>query len=171
MKYKIIATGEVFPTNELQARFPNVSFAPTLDQVVLDYFGLAVVPDDAADIAAALDRAKASMNLKINVWRAQANQTSFTHLGNEIACDALSRSDIDAVAGSVALTGVFPVGFPHAWKAMDNSYLPLPDVAAFKAMYASMAQQGTVNFGRSQTLKAAVVAATSIEQITAITWS
>lgn len=121
-------------------------------------------------IASNLAAAKIAKNAQINEWRAQANQTSFTHSGKQIACDALSRSDIDAVAGSIALSGAFPVGFPGAWKAMDNTYLMLPDVDAFKAMYASMTLQGTINFGQSQTLKTALAAATTIAEVNAIAW-
>lgn len=117
-----------------------------------------------------LAEAKAAKNLQINDWRATANQTYFTHGGKQIACDQLSRSDIDAVANSIALTGAFPAGFPGVWKAMDNTYISLPDVAAFKAMFASMTLQGTVNFGHSQDLKTALAAATTVEQIDAIVW-
>ncbi|MFZ2306846.1 MAG: DUF4376 domain-containing protein [Rhodoferax sp.] len=135
--------------------------------------GLTWVADPAPtpeEIASALASAKAAKNLMINRWRMDANQTSFAHAGKTIACDPLSRSDIDAVAGSISLTGELPAGFPGAWKAVDNSYLMLPDVAAFKAMYASMTLQGTSNFSHSQTLKAALAAATTVEQVNAITW-
>lgn len=132
--------------------------------------GLTLYVNTPAEDASALVAAKVARNTLINAWRAAANQTYFVHAGKQIACDALSRSDIDAVAGSVSLNGAFPVGFPGAWKAVDNSYLSLPDVAAFKAMYASMTLQGTINFEHSQTLKAALAAATSLEEITAITW-
>lgn len=128
---------------------------------------VALAPEVIAERLAAL---KAAKNLQINQWRAQANQTHFAHGGKQIACDALSRSDIDAVAGSVALTGAFPAGFPGAWKAIDNSYIMLPDVAAFKAMYASMTAQGSVNFGQSQALKAQLAAATTAAQVAAIVW-
>lgn len=113
---------------------------------------------------------RAEVLAKINIWRAQANQSTFTHLGKVIACDALSRSDIDAVAGSIALKSAFPAGFPGAWKAVDNSYFLLPNVAAFVAMYDSMTAQGTANFTHSQALKAAVAAATTTEQLNAIVW-
>lgn len=122
------------------------------------------------EIASELAAAKVAKNNQINAWRAAANQTYFVHAGKQIACDALSRSDIDAVAGSVALTGAFPANFPNGWKAMDNTYLSLPDVAAFKDMYASMTLRGTLNFGRSQTLKASLAAATTLAQVEAITW-
>ena len=134
------------------------------DATIEDY----VAPAPSAEVIAA---AKVAKNLQINVWRGAANQTFFTHAGKQIACDALSRSDIDAVAGSIALNGTFPVGFPGAWKAMDNSYIVLADVAAFKSMYASMTVQGTVNFGQSQSLKATLAAATTLAQIDAVVWA
>jgi hypothetical protein len=114
--------------------------------------------------------AKAAKNQLINEWRLAANQTTFPYAGKLIACDALSRSDIDAVAGSVGLSGEFRPGFPGAWKAVDNSYVALPNIAAFKAMYAAMVDQGTANFMHSQTLKAALAAAETIEQIDEIVW-
>lgn len=122
------------------------------------------------ELAAQLVAVKAAKNLQITLWRAAENQSYFTYAGKQIACDALSRSDIDAVANSIALTGGFPAGFPNAWKAMDNSYVAIPDVDTFKALHAAMTDQGTVNFGRSQTLKAALAAATTVEQIDAIVW-
>lgn len=124
-----------------------------------------------SEIAALLVLAKTGKNMQINEWRGQANQTSFTHAGKQIACDPLSRSDIDAVASSIALTGTFPASFPGAWKAMDNSYIVLANVAAFKAMYASMTAQGTANFARSQSLKTALAGATTIAQVNAIQWA
>ena len=93
----------------------------------------ALTASGQAAVDAILSTLKTAKNLQINEWRATANQTYFTHMGKQVACDELSRSDIDAVAGSISLSGVFPAGFPGAWKAMDNSYIMLPDVAAFKA--------------------------------------
>lgn len=121
-------------------------------------------------IASQLAPAKTAKNTQINQWRADANQTSFPHAGKQVACDALSRSDIDAVANSIALTGAFPAGFPGAWKAVDNSYIMLPNVDAFKALHASMTAQGTINFGHSQDLKAALAAATDVGAVNAIVW-
>lgn len=113
---------------------------------------------------------KAAKNTQINQWRAAANQSYFTYSGKQIACDALSRGDIDAVTGVIALTGAFPAGFPGAWKATDNSYVMLPDVDAFKAMHAAMTAQGTANFMHAQTLKTALAAATTQADIDAIVW-
>lgn len=117
-----------------------------------------------------LDALKRVKNVQINQWRADANLTSFVHLGKQIACDALSRSDIEGVAGNISLMGSFPAGFPNAWKAMDNTYIQLPTVAAFKDMYASMTAQGTTNFARSLQLKTMLSSAQSVQEIDAIKW-
>lgn len=129
-----------------------------------------ISPLSAEEIASKLAEAKTVKTAQINEWRFKANMSTFVHAGKVIACDSLSRSDIDAVAGSISLTGAFPSGFPGAWKAVDNTYIPLPDIASFKAMYASMTQQGTANFARSQALKATLASATTVEQVEAITW-
>jgi hypothetical protein len=113
---------------------------------------------------------KVARNAEINTWRAAANVSTFPHAGKVIACDALSRSDIDGVANHIALFGTFPAGFPGAWKAVDNTLIPLPDVDAFRAMYASMTAQGTENFNHSQSLKAALALATTPEEVAAIEW-
>lgn len=134
------------------------------------YWKWLVKPMLASHIEYQLKSAKDAKNLEINSWRAQANQSTFTHQGKEIACDALSRSDIDAVASHIALTGSFPQNFPMAWKAVDNQYILLPDVAAFKAMYSSMTKRGADNFEKAQNLKTALKNATTLEQIEAIQW-
>jgi hypothetical protein len=113
---------------------------------------------------------KATKNTEINLARAAANQTTFPYLGKLIACDPLSRSDIDAVANSIGLTGTFPDGFPMAWKAVDNSYISIPDVSAFKALYAAMVAEGTSNFNKSQQLKATLASAVTEVDIGAIVW-
>jgi hypothetical protein len=117
-----------------------------------------------------LDDLKALKNDEINAARLRANQTSFWHAGKEVACDALSRSDIDATNGYVGLYGALPEGWPGGWKARDNSYLLIADVAAWKAFFSSMFAQGNANFARAQQLKAELASAATPEQIAAITW-
>lgn len=113
---------------------------------------------------------KAVRNAYINDERARANLGTFGHAGKEFACDALSRGDIDGVNGYVALTGNLPPGFPGAWKAVDNSYLPLSDVAAWTAFYADMVAAGAANFAYAQQLKAQLAAATTAEEVAAVVW-
>lgn len=130
----------------------------------------AIVPPTPEEIAVQFTALKTAKNLQINDWRGTANKTHFPHGGKLIACDDLSRGDIDAVANSIALTGAFPAGFPGAWKATDNSYIMLPNVDAFKAMHAAMTAQGTANFMHAQTLKTALASATTEAQVNAIVW-
>lgn len=120
--------------------------------------------------AADLTALKLAKNLEINQWRADANLTTFPHAGKLVACDALSRSDIEGVAGNISLMGAFPAGFPNGWKAVDNTIIPLPTIQSFKDMYASMTLQGTLNFARSQELKQALNLAQTPEAIAAIKW-
>lgn len=128
--------------------------------------GVELAPTPAVDLASI----KAAKNGQINAWRASANLSTFPHAAKEIACDALSRSDIDGVANNIALFGVFPEGFPGGWKATDNTMIPLADVDAFRAMYASMTRQGTDNFNHAQDLKAQLAAASTPEEVAAIVW-
>lgn len=106
----------------------------------------------------------------INLWRTTANQGYFTFSNKQIACDQLSKDDINGVNGEVSLTGALPDNFPMAWKCIDNTYVPIPDVATWTLFYKAMVQQGTTNFLHAQELKAAVASATSLEELDAISW-
>ena len=106
----------------------------------------------------------------INQARAKANQSSFTYNGKQIAADRLSRSDIDAVLGAVTLNNEMPAGWLGGWKAMDNTYVSIPDVATWKVFYTAMVSQGTANFNHSQRLKARLEAATTNAEVEAIVW-
>lgn len=114
--------------------------------------------------------AKDAKNLEIDEARASANQTFFVYGGKQISCNSLSRSDIDAINGSVALNGTMPPNWPGAWKAIDKSFVLIPDVATWKAFYAAMVDQGMANFAHSQALKTQLAAATTAAQIAAVTW-
>lgn len=117
-----------------------------------------------------LDDLKAAKTAEINAARLAANLSTFTHTGKQIACDQLSRSDIDGTNGFVALYGALPPGWPGGWKAVDNSYVLIADVAAWKGFYASMFAAGNANFARAQALKALLAAAATAEDVAAIQW-
>jgi len=117
-----------------------------------------------------LGELKAAKNEEINAWRARANLSTFPFAGKHFSCDTLSRSDIDAVANHIALFGTYPDGFPGGWKTVDNSIFPLPDIDAFRDLFASMTAQGTENFNHSQHLKEQLEAAETPEAVEAIRW-
>lgn len=117
-----------------------------------------------------LEKIKFDKNQEINIARLAANQGTFMFQGKVIACDPLSRSDIDGVNGIVALTGNLPNSFPNAWKAMDNTYVSIPNRETWTSFYGAMVNQGVVNFNHSQSLKAALALATTPEEVNAISW-
>lgn len=119
--------------------------------------------------APSLDDLKAAKRSEINNARFTANSTSFPYAGKLIACDALSRGDIDGVLG-VALRGSMPPGWPGVWKATDNTYVSMPDPASFLSMYDAMVAQGAANFLRSEQLKAQVAAATTADEVEGVEW-
>ena len=113
---------------------------------------------------------KAAKNDEINAARLAANFSTFEYAGKLIACDQLSRSDIDGTNGYVALHGALPLGWPGAWKTVDNSYVLLPDVDAWKAFYGSMFAAGNANFAHAQALKTLLAAAATVPEVEAIQW-
>jgi hypothetical protein len=113
---------------------------------------------------------KAAKNLYINEARLKANYTSFQYSGKSIAADQLSRGDIDGVNGEVSLTNEMPANWQGAWKAIDNTYVGIPDVATWTLFYKAMVGQGSINFAHAQGLKAQLAAATTIEEVEAIVW-
>jgi hypothetical protein len=113
---------------------------------------------------------KSSKEEEINKARLAANCTYFMHLGHKIACDSLSRSDIDGTNGEVTNNGAFPSGWPGGWKTLDGGFLTISTIADWKAFYSSMWAQGAANFAKAQQLKSALASATTPEQVAAISW-
>ena len=129
-----------------------------------------VIPPSAEVAAQIFASAKISKNNQINTWRLEASRGTFEHGGKVFACDELSRSDIDGITSFVSLYGALPPGWPGAWKTKDNSFLPVTTVAGWKSFVASMVAQGNANFAKAQNLKAQLAAATTLAEVSAITW-
>lgn len=113
---------------------------------------------------------KTAKNLYISASRLKANQSTFTFTGKQIAVDPLSRGDIDAVHGIVVLSNGMPDKWVGGWKAVDNTFVSIPDVATWALFYKSMVGQGSINFAHAQDLKAQLAAATTIAEVDAIVW-
>lgn len=125
------------------------------------------LPDAQTD---QLAHAKAVGRARINAAWAAADAGTFAHTGVVIDCGPESRRHIETINGYVAGAGAFPLGWPGQWKARDNSYVPLPDVTAWRSFYAAMVAQGLQNFARAQTLKALIDAAPDLAAVQAIGW-
>ncbi|MDP3225827.1 MAG: DUF4376 domain-containing protein [Rubrivivax sp.] len=128
------------------------------------------MPTLVAPAAPTLASLKAAKNAEINAARLAANFTTFPHADKVFSCDALSRSDIDGTNGVITLMGGFPPNWPGGWKAVDNTYVQITTREQWEAFYLSMCATGAANFAHSQTLKATLAAATTAEQVAAITW-
>ena len=107
---------------------------------------------------------------EINAERLAANSSFFTYLGKKIACDSLSRLDIDGANGYITLNGALPSYWPGGWKAMDNTYVPIRTVEEWSSFYTAMYNQGLMNFAKAQQLKEAIKNASKIEEIRKINW-
>lgn len=103
-----------------------------------------------------LEDIKATKIAEINAARLKANRGTFIFMNKPVACDELSRSDIDGANGVISLTGALPPGWLGSWKTATNEYIPVPDVATWAALYGAMVAQGTANFTHSQELKAQI---------------
>lgn len=137
--------------------------------------GLTPITDEEKDTLLAgpvptLSELKTAKNLEINAARLAANRTKFTYAGKDIACDELSRGDIDGANGAINNLGALPPGWPGAWKAIDNTYVTIATVNDWKNFYLSMFAAGNANFVHAQTLKTALAAATTKEEVDAIIW-
>ena len=82
---------------------------------------------------------------EINSMREKANYDSFTHNGKQ-------------------------AGFPHKWKCLDNTFIPIETVDDWKVFVSTMVEQGTKNFLHSQYLKQLVAGCTTAEEVESITW-
>lgn len=108
---------------------------------------------------------------EINAARWLANNTTFTYAGKQIAVDPLSRSDVNGTATEILNQGALPEGWPGAWKAVDNTYVAIPDLATWKDFHHALYLQGLANFVHSQTLKAYLDdPLRTIEEIEAVHW-
>lgn len=129
--------------------------------------GAIVVLAETQDI----DSVRTRKNAEINAARWVANNTTFTYGGKQIAVDPLSRSDIDGAAMEILNQGALPANWPGAWKAVDNTYVSLPDLASWRLFYTAMYQQGLDNFVHSQALKTYMNnPLRTIEEVEAIHW-
>ena len=117
-----------------------------------------------------IERAREQKWNQIKSARMAANRGTFEFAGKRIYCDELSRSDIDGVNGEVSLTGSLPASFPLAWKAADNTFVPIPTVAAWTQFYQAMVSQGAANFAKSQAILALIQSAQTVAEVDAITW-
>jgi len=117
-----------------------------------------------------LEKARTTKNSIINLALITANQSGFTYGNSRIASDPLSRSHIDAVNGYVSVFNKLPKGWLGTWKTEAGTELSIPNAVAWKQLYGAMVNQIQANFVKAEQLKDTVAAATTIEEIEAVSW-
>lgn len=119
-----------------------------------------------------LGKLKEARNAQINAWKLEANSSYFEFKGKKFAYREADRIEIQAINNVVLLTGAMPSNpdWPAAWKADDNTWLPLPDVAAWTEFNLAIAVRGTTHFKYAQQLKLQLSNATSPEEVEAVRW-
>jgi len=120
---------------------------------------------------ASLEEIKALKNAEINLARGAANQSYFEFAGKQIACDAVSMLDIQSTNAEIALTREMPSTWPGAWKALDNTYVLIPDVATWTVFIKAMVSRGMAHFQQAQTLKQLLATADTPDAVAEIKWA
>lgn len=166
-RFAIIDAGRVVNHAEADEDFAaSQGWIPAEDSRIGDLWDGSVFTPPPVDLVAL----KAAKNAEINAARLAANFSTFPHAGKDIACDQLSRSDIDGTNGFVSLYGTLPPGWTGGWKAADNTYVPISSVDGWKAFYSSMFAAGNANFAKAQALKTQLEAAATAAEVAAVVW-
>lgn len=103
--------------------------------------------------ARTLEQARAGKAQQINQWR-DAEDERFSHEGLWFDADPASWKKLTGVQSYVSDFAALPSWFPGFWKSENNTYWPVPDIAAWRLLYASALERGALNFQRSEQLKA-----------------
>jgi hypothetical protein len=130
-----------------------------------------VVSLSKEEIDGLLNEARVDINQRINEWREMANYSYFIFRGKRIACDRLSRSDIDGTGIFVATEGKLPDIWLGGWKAIDNSYVQITSVEDWREFIFAMYDQGQENFQHAQALKYLITLSTDVDFIRNLTWN
>lgn len=121
---------------------------------------------DEADLAAQ----RANKNAQINAAWIREDSVEFHYAGERIGAEPDDALRLNAINGFISLMGVMPPDWPGVWKTKANTFIPLPDVDAWKPFYTAFVTKGVANYMAAQSLKAQIAAATTAAEIAAIAW-
>lgn len=167
MQAHIIDDGVIINTIEVE----SLDFLPgLLDASLGGVMGDHQVDGVFCKPIADLSKAKSLKNVQINQWREQANGSSFVFGGKHIAADDLSTKYILVTNAKILNRGGLPADWLGKWKAIDNTYVDILNIADWHDFIDAMYNQGQTNFIHSQQLKMALSVATTFEEVEAIKW-
>lgn len=120
---------------------------------------------ETADIPALKLRKRSEITQK----RLAADADRFTYQGKEIR--TAEKDILDLLISDARWNKGKPLNWPGGWLTIDNSYVAISTKAEWDAFFVAMYDAGISNFQRSQQLKARINAASTPEEIAAITWN
>lgn len=125
-----------------------------------------------ADKRDSLDACKQRQRARINAWWLAANNSYFEFKGERISYEEDDRVDIQGIYNTIMLTGAMPVDpdWPGAWKTMNDTWVPIPDMATWIEFNVAISNRGTAHFKHAQMLKRELDAAETLEQVAAVIW-
>ena len=157
--------------DELKIEF-NIGGVEPLPQEILDALEVTVVPEvpPVVDPVQELADAKLWKNNEINISWNDANNGTFVYDGHVVDSNPKAYASLNAVATHIGLMESLPTDFPNEWKLHDNTVIPIPDVDTFKLLFMAMTDARNANFIKAQSLKTALKDASTLEEVSAITW-
>jgi hypothetical protein len=127
--------------------------------------GGSVVYDRSESLESMKDRKRA----EITRDRLAADADHFIYMGKAIR--TANKDMTDLLVTDARMSKGMPANWPGGWKAIDNSYVIISTLEAWDTFFVAMYDAGIGNYNRSQELKALIEEATTIEQLTAISWT
>lgn len=124
---------------------------------------------------ASLEDLRTAKNDEINAAWIVADSTAFEYDGHQFRAGPDDVLRLNCTNGYISLKRQMPPGWIGVWKTMGvdgqpDSYLPLPDIAAWEPFYEAFVMKGLNNYLAAQGLKAQLAAAMTVAEITSIAW-
>jgi len=117
-----------------------------------------------------LSTLKAQKTAEITQARLAADADHFVYQGKAIRTAEKDMNDLLVSDARISKGVGMPPNWPGGWKAVDNSFVQIASVDEWNAFFTAMYDAGIANFMHSQDLKAKIAAATTPEEVNAITW-
>jgi hypothetical protein len=123
-----------------------------------------------ADMSSTLESLRERKTSEINAAWIRADSTAFAYGGEQFRAGPDDVLRLNSINGYISLMNEMPPGWIGVWKTMADTFIDLPDVEAWKPFYTAFVLKGVTNYLAAQGLKARLVAATTADEIAAITW-
>lgn len=119
---------------------------------------------------ASIEEQRLSKGEEINAAWIKADASAFMYDGNQFRAGHDDIVRLNSINGYISLFNEMPPDWVGVWKTMDNTFIAMPDIAAWKPFYCAFVMKGVTNYMVAQSLKASIASAMTAEEIAAIHW-